>query len=118
VVVDSIGALTARSSFIKKRESGKIKVGDGVITEKGEQIGTWEKYGSSTDGRYIIRNTEGGIVGVVTRIKGFSTEVDVIVFFNGERRNFSSSDTGITMNDNDKDVVEKFVRFAISKHNM
>ncbi len=120
VVVDSIGALTAKSSFIKKRESGKIKIDDNTILEKGVQIGTWEKYGekNSADGRYIIRNEEGGIVGVVTRTKGFSTEVDVILFMNGERHNFSGSDTGISMTDNDKNVVEKFVRFAIGKHNM
>jgi hypothetical protein len=118
IVVDSIGAMTAKSSFIKKRESGKIKVSDNIIKERDEQIGTWEKYGSSTDGRYIIKNMEGGIVGVVTRIKGFSTEVDVILFMNGERHNFSSGDTGITMSDNDKSVIEKFVRFAIDKHNM
>jgi hypothetical protein len=118
IVVDSIGAMTAKSSFIKKRESGKIKVSDNIIKEKDEQIGTWEKYGSSTDGRYIIKNMEGGIVGVVTRTKGFANEVDEILFMNGERHNFSSGDTGITMSDNDKNVIEKFVRFAIDKHNM
>jgi ABC-type glycerol-3-phosphate transport system substrate-binding protein len=120
MVVDSIGALTAKSSYVKKRESGRIRVGDDNIKEKDEQIGTWMKYGekNSHDGRCIIRNEEGGIVGVVTRTKGFSNEVDVIMFFNGERHNYTGADTGITMNDSDRDAVEKFVRFAISKHNM
>lgn len=133
---DSLQDMKSRSTVIIPRDKGaKVTVNyDHSIVQDGKQIGTWEKYSmdnsestgskfldratESKDARFIIKNTQGGIVGIVTREQGVEAKVDIAGFFNGDNHHFSGSEAGISFNDKDTELVKGFVLFMIRRNNM
>lgn len=119
--VDSIRGMTAKGSFITERDKkGKIKItGDKLIFQSKVQIGLWEKYGDKSNFKYIIKNMQGGIVGMLVYVQGFGDKgVELYGFFGGDEHTFYGKEANISPSDSDNDMIEKFVSFMIGRNNM
>jgi len=121
-VADSVKDLVSRSTHIVDRDkSARIRVGyDKTIKQGGVQLGTWEKYGDKSNFKYIIKNDIGGIVGIISYVSGFNSVngMDIYAFFGGDEHTHSGKEAGISPDDKDTEVVEKFVRYMMSRNNM
>lgn len=119
---DSLQDLAAHSTHIVDRnKAAKIKVGyDRNIMQDGKLLGTWEKTGKDHDTRFYIKNDIKGLVAVLIYNSnlGSTPGYDMYIFFDGDSHLFYGKEAGISVNDIDTELVEKFVKFAINKNAM